>query len=156
MNWEIIDSNGFGLEKAYNGDAGYDGKLHEPIEITSCSCENEKCKNSNLEIENDNMFNFKPNHVYKIPLNIKLQLPLNCFADVTGRSGLSSRGLVVCRGIVDSGYTGPVFCCIYVLNPIKIPLYSKICQILCMQCKSNDHQSDPNNVRGEKGCGSSD
>ena len=47
-----------------------------------------------------------PGQVLKHPLNIRLGLPGNCWAEIASKSGLGSKGLLVFAGVVDSGYTG--------------------------------------------------
>ncbi|SHH12586.1 dCTP deaminase domain-containing protein [Desulfosporosinus lacus] len=42
----------------------------------------------------------------KIPVNIQAIIPRGYFGRVTGRSGLSSQGIFIIPGTVDSGYTG--------------------------------------------------
>lgn len=47
-----------------------------------------------------------PGQVKKHPLNIKLHLPMNCWAEITGKSGLGSKGLLVYAGVIDQDYRG--------------------------------------------------
>ncbi len=47
-----------------------------------------------------------PGQIQKHPLNIRLGLPENCWAEITSKSGLGAKGLLVFAGVIDSGYTG--------------------------------------------------
>lgn len=47
-----------------------------------------------------------PGQVQKHPLNIKLALPKNCWAEITSKSGLGSKGLLVYAGVIDQEYRG--------------------------------------------------
>jgi dUTP pyrophosphatase len=47
-----------------------------------------------------------PNHVTKHPLNIKMKLPQGTYAQITSKSGLGSKGLLVYAGIIDESYRG--------------------------------------------------
>lgn len=44
--------------------------------------------------------------IIKHPLNIKLKLPSGTYAEITSKSGLGSKGLLVYAGIIDEGYRG--------------------------------------------------
>lgn len=68
-------------EKAHKTDAGFDLFATSDIEI-------------------------KPGEVFKHPLNIRFGLPENSYLEITSKSGLASKGLIVFGGIIDSGYTG--------------------------------------------------
>ncbi len=47
-----------------------------------------------------------PGQVMKHPLNIRLQLPPNTWAEITSKSGLGARGLMVYAGVIDQSYRG--------------------------------------------------
>lgn len=47
-----------------------------------------------------------PNHVTKHPLNFKMKLPEGTYAQITSKSGLGSKGLLVYAGIIDESYRG--------------------------------------------------
>lgn len=47
-----------------------------------------------------------PGQVMKHPLNIKLDLPVNTWAEITSKSGLGSKGLLVYAGVIDQSYRG--------------------------------------------------
>ena len=48
----------------------------------------------------------RPGEVIKHPLNIKLQLPCNTYAEITTKSGLGAKGFLVYAGIIDEEYRG--------------------------------------------------
>ncbi len=47
-----------------------------------------------------------PGQVMKHPLNIRLELPVNTWAEITSKSGLGAKGLMVYAGVIDQGYRG--------------------------------------------------
>lgn len=47
-----------------------------------------------------------PGQVMKHPLNIRLQLPSNTWAEITSKSGLGAKGLMVYAGVIDETYRG--------------------------------------------------
>lgn len=47
-----------------------------------------------------------PGQVQKHPLNIKLKLPEGTWGEITSKSGLGSKGLLVFAGVIDQGYRG--------------------------------------------------
>lgn len=60
-----------------------------------------------------------PGEVKKVPLNIKMALPPGTWANVTGKSGLGSKGLLVYAGVIDAGYRGVVH---VVMTNVKLRL----------------------------------
>lgn len=77
---EVLDSGKLPF-KAHKTDAGFDLFATEKVEIF-------------------------PNHVTKHPLNIKMKLPEGTYAQITSKSGLGSKGLLVYAGIIDEAYRG--------------------------------------------------
>lgn len=51
-------------------------------------------------------FEVKAGEVVKHPLNIRLQLPPGTYMEITSKSGLGSKGLLVYAGIIDESYRG--------------------------------------------------
>jgi dUTP pyrophosphatase len=47
-----------------------------------------------------------PGQVLKHPLNIKMKLPKNTWAEITSKSGLGAQGLLVYAGVIDEEYRG--------------------------------------------------
>ena len=103
------------------------------------------------------------NQVTKHPLNFKMKLPKGTYAQITSKSGLGSRGLLVYAGIIDEGYRGiPHVVCTklnHVSGSIIIKKGSKLAQMIVHpysphyfmeQVEAIDTTSD----RGEGGFGS--
>jgi dUTP pyrophosphatase len=93
--------------------------------------------------------------VVKIPIKIKLELPLNLWGQILSRSSMAAKGLTTQGGVIDPDYKGEISVLIYNSNNYheNINAGDKIAQIVF-------HQSilcnDENNVlRGENGFGSS-
>lgn len=69
-----------------------------------------------------------PGQVMKHPLNIRLHLPAGTWAEITSKSGLGAKGLLVYAGVIDEAYRGiphVVFTNLWVmqeLDPDGIPL----------------------------------
>src|ERR1035437_9479591 len=47
-----------------------------------------------------------PGQVMKVPLNIRMKLPESTWAEITSKSGLGAKGLLVYAGVIDQGYRG--------------------------------------------------
>jgi len=47
-----------------------------------------------------------PGEIYKLPLNIKMELPQGSYLEVKTKSGLGSKGMLVYAGVIDEGYRG--------------------------------------------------
>lgn len=47
-----------------------------------------------------------PGQVIKHPLNIQMQLPEGTWAEITSKSGLGAKGLLVYAGVIDESYRG--------------------------------------------------
>ena len=47
-----------------------------------------------------------PGQICKHPLNIQMELPPGCYAQITSKSGLGSKGFLVYAGIIDELYRG--------------------------------------------------
>lgn len=101
-----------------------------------------------------------PFKVYKIPLNIKLELKENTFGLITSRSGKSLKGLFVIPGIIDSNYRGQVNAIVTKIGllPHRIKKNTRIAQMIILEYKDY-HFAETNNLnksnRNEKGFGSS-
>lgn len=69
-----------------------------------------------------------PGQVKKHPLNIRLALPPNTWAEITSKSGLGAQGLMVYAGVIDQSYRGiphVVFSNIWIIDQLDeqgIPL----------------------------------
>lgn len=116
-----------------------------------------------------------PGQVKKTPLNIKMELPLNTWAEVTTKSGLGSKGQLVYAGVIDQGYRGVVHVIMTNVNiiqeidpegfpimrttPIVIKKGEKIAQLIMNPYSNNFYMTqvnelDTNTTRGEGGFGS--
>lgn len=59
-----------------------------------------------------------PSGICKHPLNIKMKLPQGTYAQITSKSGLGSKGLLVYAGIIDESYRGiPHVVCTKLTSP---------------------------------------
>lgn len=116
-----------------------------------------------------------PGQSGKTPLNIRLKLPQNTYAEITTKSGLGSRGHAVRAGIIDEEYRGVInvihsnVALIEGLDPDGLPLMftapliikkgEKIAQLI-MHPYNNAYfieeveDMDMNTSRGEGGFGS--
>lgn len=117
-----------------------------------------------------------PGQVMKHPLNIKLQLPPNCWAEITSKSGLGTKGLMVYAGVIDNGYRGiphVVFTNLWIIDqldeqgiplmrtdPIVIKKGEKLAQLIMNPYSEHFYMTevdevDTNTDRGAGGFGSS-
>jgi dUTP pyrophosphatase len=116
-----------------------------------------------------------PGQSGKTPLNIRLKLPMNSYAEITTKSGLGSKGHSVRAGIIDSEYRGIVHVIhsnvslikevdsegypLMLTEPLVIKKGEKIAQLI-MHPFSNQYyvqevkELDMNTSRGEGGFGS--
>jgi dUTP pyrophosphatase len=59
-----------------------------------------------------------PGAIYKLPLNIKMELPKGTYLEVKTKSGLGSKGMLVYAGVIDEGYRGvPHVICTNLMPP---------------------------------------
>lgn len=85
LRWTRIDPDGPGLHlPKRDGDVGYDLEAAETVEL-------------------------RPNEQTDVPTNIRLALPEGTWGEIRARSSVALRGLQVDAGVLDNGYTGPVF-----------------------------------------------
>jgi dUTP pyrophosphatase len=116
-----------------------------------------------------------PGQVLQHPLNIKMKLPRNTWAEITSKSGLGAKGLLVYAGVIDEEYRGiPHAICsnIWVMDsidpdgyplmrttPIEIKAGEKIAQLIMSPYSAEffveqvEHV-DTNTTRGSGGFGS--
>lgn len=111
-----------------------------------------------------------PGEVLTIPLNIRFKFPSNCWGNITSKSGLGKKGLLVFAGVIDSGYRGVP--CVTMSNikmtsihlsanrePIIIEAGQKIAQMIMSPYSDQFYieqvdMIDTNTERGEGGFGS--
>ena len=117
-----------------------------------------------------------PGQVKKIPLNIRLKLPLSSWAEITTKSGLGSQGQLVYAGVIDQDYRGIVHVVMTNVNliegldadgiplmrtqPILIKKGDKVAQLIMSPYSNQFYMEsvdsvDTNTSRGEGGFGSS-
>ena len=107
-----------------------------------------------------------PGVVTKHPLNFKMKLPEGTYAQITSKSGLGSRGLLVYAGIIDESYRGipHVVCTLLATdyqtsNPLLISKGQKVAQMIIHAYSSEyyieqvEHVSE-DTERGSGGFGS--
>lgn len=116
-----------------------------------------------------------PGQVLKHPLNIRLKLPKNCWAEITTKSGLGSQGQLVYAGVIDELYRGVPHVIMTNLNlilgldeegfplmntkPLVIKKGEKVAQLIMNPYSSAFYMEqvdrvDTNTERGEGGFGS--
>lgn len=117
-----------------------------------------------------------PGQVMKHPLNIKLELPPGTWAEITSKSGLGAKGLMVYAGVIDQAYRGiphVVFTNLWVIdqvdeqgyplmrtNPIVIKKGERLAQLIMNPYNDQFYmvqveKVDENTDRGAGGFGSS-
>ncbi|CAB4215026.1 Dut dUTPase [uncultured Caudovirales phage] len=103
-----------------------------------------------------------PHSFVDIPLGIAIKLPEGTWGLLTGRSStLRKLGLLVAQGVIDCGYTGPLFAGVWNMNdfPVTVKQGDRVAQYLIMNNASLDvvaHmvESLPETQRGQSGFGS--
>jgi deoxyuridine 5'-triphosphate nucleotidohydrolase len=105
-----------------------------------------------------------PGHGIKHPLNIKIKLPPNTYAQIESKSGLGAKGLLVYAGVIDENYRGiPHVVGAHIrhdLPPIVIKKNTKLAQ-MTMRPHHNRYyivavnRVDVDTDRGDGGFGSS-
>jgi len=132
---EVLDEGKIPF-KAHKTDAGFDLFATEDVTVT-------------------------PNQVTKHPLNFKMKLPQGTYAQITSKSGLGSKGLLVYAGIIDESYRGipHVVCTALGGESILIKKGNKIAQMLVHPyspdyCMELVDKVDTDTERGEGGFGS--
>ena len=105
-----------------------------------------------------------PHWSLMVPNGISIKLPNDCCALVYPRSStFRKRGLFVVPGLIDSGYTGPIFTLIWhpnlneVHRPIIIEPWERLSQLIILpipQLTIQEVDELPETERGIKGFGS--
>ena len=138
MEWKALSETAFGPSQAHDDDAGFD-----------------------LYVDGD--WTIQPGQFVDISLGIAAKLPQGTWGLLTGRSSTLRRlGLMVTQGVIDCGYTGPLFAGVWNLtnHPVSVRGGERIAQFIVMPNTSLNvvtTQVDalPETTRGSKGFGSS-
>jgi len=104
-----------------------------------------------------------PREVRNVNTGLRISPPEGWYLSIDGRSSLFQEGIVPFRGIIDSNYTGVLFCSLYNSSdsPFKIEKGDRIAQITVHQTHSADFvevdefSPEYSLSRGDKGWGSS-
>ena len=129
----------FKFQPARAGDAGFDLPVYLPAERF-------------MEIH--------PDQFLSVPTGIKVKLPFGYWALIKARSSAHFRKrLLVIDGVIDEGYTGPLFSMVYnpTRNPIRIEHLERITQLILLPLcvpPASKVQELPKTERGSSGFGS--
>ena len=123
--------------RKHDGDAGWDLFVSRPCDIP-------------------------PGETMDVHTDVRINLPLNLFARITGRSSsLRKHGLLVNEGIIDNGYTGELFVCVHNLGEetFHVERGMRLAQVLFHQIEDVrwsevDEIGPSSDGRGDAGFGS--
>lgn len=136
--YRVLTPTGLAPTKAYADDAGFD---------LYCDAE--------MVIE--------PHTFVDVPLGVAIKVPEGTWGLLTARSStLRKHGLMVAQGVIDCGYTGPLFAGVWNMTdePVKVELGMRLVQYILMTNASLDVEAQqvdelPKTDRGASGFGSS-
>lgn len=136
--YRVLTPTGLAPTKAYADDAGFD---------LYCDAE--------LVIE--------PSTFVDVPLGVAIKVPEGTWGLLTARSStLRKHGLMVAQGVIDCGYTGPLFAGVWNMTdePVKVEPGMRLVQYILMTNASLDVEAQqvdelPKTDRGASGFGSS-
>jgi len=105
----------------------------------------------------------EPSTFVDVPLGVAIKVPEGTWGLLTARSStLRKHGLMVAQGIIDCGYTGPLFAGVWNMTtePIRIERGMRLVQYILMTNASLDVDAQevdelPKTDRGASGFGSS-
>lgn len=123
-------------ERAYKTDAGLDLKTPVPITVL-------------------------PNDDVVVDTGVHIELPLKTVGMIKSRSGLNIKQGIMCEGVIDAGYTGPI--CVRLYNSSNKMVHfdrgDKIAQLVILPVFIPDELETVNQLsqteRGDNGFGSS-
>lgn len=123
--------------RGYQGDAGVDLYTSEQVTI-------------------------EPGTFRDVPTGIRLGLPAGYWARITGRSStLRKRSLLCAEGVIDNGYTGPIYAGVWNLSPLPrtIEVGERVAQLILHRIEPLEFEQVDEVVsvdgRGSNGFGSS-
>jgi dUTP pyrophosphatase len=103
-----------------------------------------------------------PQSFHRIPTGIQISPPEGWYYLIVGRSSMWIRGLMTNVGVVDTGYCGELFICVYNMSgsPCHIKAGERVGQILPQEAanikfREVEEFSEGYSHRGENGWGSS-
>lgn len=123
-------------ERSYPGDAGDDLYVSENVVVPPLSS-------------------------FDVPTDISVKLPDGFFGRIIGRSSTMRRhGLVVLEGVIDNGFTGSLFVCVFnpKSEPVVITAGQRLAQFILhpiVETRYQEVQELPKTERGDSGFGSS-
>ena len=108
-------------------------------------------------------YTVEPGEMVDLDLGVAIKSPPGTWTLLTGRSStMRNRGLLVAQGVIDPGYTGPLYATVYNLRrePVEVKDGDRVAQLIVF---ANWTQSVvplevaalPETARGTKGFGSS-
>jgi len=108
-------------------------------------------------------YTIEPGEMADIDLNLSIKSPPGTWTLLTGRSStMRNRGLLVAQGVIDPGYTGPLYATVYNLRkePVVVFHGDRIAQLIVFANWTESVQPVrvdqlPETARGSKGFGSS-
>lgn len=91
----------------------------------------------------------------KVPLGFAIEIPQNVEVQVRGRSGLTSKGILVQLGTVDYDYRGEISAMVYnaTKNDFVVNEGDRICQIVFNEIKKPSFQEVDELSETERGSG---
>ncbi len=136
--YRVLTPTGLAPTKAYADDAGFD--LYCDAELV-----------------------IQPHTFVDVPLGVAIKVPEGTWGLLTARSStLRKHGLMVAQGVIDCGYTGPLFAGVWNMTaePVKIEPGMRLVQYILMTNASLDVDAQevdelPKTDRGASGFGSS-
>lgn len=136
--YRVLTPTGLAPTKAYADDAGFD---------LYCDAE--------MVIE--------PSSFVDVPLGVAIKVPEGTWGLLTARSStLRKHGLMVAQGVIDCGYTGPLFAGVWNMTdkPVKVEHGMRLVQYILMTNASLSVEAEqvdelPKTDRGASGFGSS-
>lgn len=110
--------------RAYLDDAGFDLYVDLPLDEGQAFDEEHE------------VLTIRPGEFVDVPCGVAVGLPAGYWARLVGRSStLRRKGLLVAEGIIDSGYTGPLFAGVWNLTgePVRVEHGERLAQLIIHQ-----------------------